>query len=251
MEQRWTDDALAIAAELAGVVDRDWIAVNGLSWAGHPRMNTGEPREGKRLPPVPNWNAPLGHCRWCGRHDHQVEWHQGGDRMVSGWWHPGCLRDYGIAVSSRAQRYALEKRDRGICACCGANRERWEAEQSWAASVIRWEPPKRGPWKWWDDEWDEEFPCSIVKPVRPPRPKLPAWIDWEAEHVIPLHKVDRSLPWEQLIRFWSLDNLQTLCVLCHRRKSAEEARGRADSRRPLLSMMAGPSLPLDLPRPEQ
>lgn len=54
---------------------------------------------------------------------------------------------------------------------------------------------------------------------------------WQADHIVPLHLVDRSLPWAELKHFWSIDNLQTLCEGCHNAKSAAEAAARAERRR--------------------
>lgn len=46
---------------------------------------------------------------------------------------------------------------------------------------------------------------------------------WAADHRTPLFSVNRTLPWHQLITFWSLANLQTLCVQpCHADKTRRE-----------------------------
>lgn len=48
---------------------------------------------------------------------------------------------------------------------------------------------------------------------------------WQVDHVLPLWQADRD-PW-----FWTLENLQTLCIPCHQAKSAREANQRAKEAR--------------------
>lgn len=48
---------------------------------------------------------------------------------------------------------------------------------------------------------------------------------WAADHRTPLFSVDRTLPWVEVIFFWSLANLQTLCqYTCHAEKTREEVK---------------------------
>ncbi len=48
---------------------------------------------------------------------------------------------------------------------------------------------------------------------------------WASDHTVPLFSVDRSLPWSEVIFFWSMGNLQTLCMSpCHDDKSRSEMR---------------------------
>ena len=67
---------------------------------------------------------------------------------------------------------------------------------------------------------------------------------WEADHIYPLWLVDRSQPgaW----RYWTLDNLQTLCKEHHDAKSKREARDRAHIRR---LRAKNPGRPVQLPLP--
>ena len=51
---------------------------------------------------------------------------------------------------------------------------------------------------------------------------------WEVDHIFPLWLVD---PRERPRRYWSLGNLQTLCVPCHINKTAREAKDRAKVKR--------------------
>lgn len=196
------------------------------------------PKTNHRRPPLPHFETAQGKmCRWCGVDDGETGRFGGHEYAVGGYWHEACLTAYAIAVSSKAQRLFVEKRDYGLCAGCGANAER----AMYRAMMDDLNPPFYG----WEICWvakrhiDREFRCIANYTAvrrRPTKPgiedALPPWIGWEADHVVPLWSVDRSLSWEAIKHFWSLENLQTLCVACHRAKSAREAAQRADSRRP-------------------
>jgi 5-methylcytosine-specific restriction endonuclease McrA len=62
---------------------------------------------------------------------------------------------------------------------------------------------------------------------------------WHADHVLPLWKVDRTVP--EAFWFWTMANLQTLCLKCHAAKTKREAGERAALKRPQAS------LPFDQP----
>ncbi len=49
---------------------------------------------------------------------------------------------------------------------------------------------------------------------------------WQADHIHPLHLVDRSLSWTKVVSYWGVGNLQTLCTACHDIKNAKEAAAR-------------------------
>lgn len=50
--------------------------------------------------------------------------------------------------------------------------------------------------------------------------------DWQADHIVPLYKAPRE--WY----YWSLSNVQTLCLDCHGEKCRQEAKERAGAPRP-------------------
>ena len=53
---------------------------------------------------------------------------------------------------------------------------------------------------------------------------------WQADHITPLHSIPPSQleDYPACLRFWSIDNLQTLCTVpCHQNKTAREATSRA------------------------
>jgi 5-methylcytosine-specific restriction endonuclease McrA len=119
-------------------------------------------------------------------------------------WHDPCVAAYKLAAESFSQRAACFERDKGMCACCGED----------AAKVVGYRDGGRSVWY--------EQNCSA------PFSQLIEIKGWDADHIVPLWSVDRDLPHAELIRFWSMDNLQTLCSPCHKRKSANEAKVRAE-----------------------
>ena len=195
-----------------------------------------------RRPPLPHWTAAAPACRWCGRTNGTAPAPPHGEYGVGGWWHDDCLTAYAIAVSSKAQRHFVEQRDHGVCARCGANADRHRLWQNWrdrdAVTTLGWTVRHHG-----KGHRDRDLRClapvTWISRRHIPFPNLPPIIDWQADHITPLWQVDRSLPWADLIRFWSLDNLQTLCSACHKAKSSAETTTRATLRRP-----PNPQLPL-------
>lgn len=132
-------------------------------------------------------------------------------------WHPGCVEVWLIATSSEAATAALFRRDRGVCAACGYD---CEAPANWRLAAERYVRGPAGkvafvavqPWR---DEADGPY-CRLR------REKL---VDWQGDHVVPLWSVDRDA--EDAMRYWGLENLQTLCTPCHLDKTAAEAAQRA------------------------
>jgi hypothetical protein len=50
---------------------------------------------------------------------------------------------------------------------------------------------------------------------------------WHMDHILPLIEANGN------INYWRLENLQTLCVICHKKKTANEASERATVRKTL------------------
>lgn len=126
-------------------------------------------------------------------------------------WHPDCVDAYN-ASDPRELRRQVRKRDRGICRICrvDTNRVRREVQGAGRARKLR------------------ELGFQ-------PRRSL-----WELDHVVPL--IDGG--------GHGADNLQTLCVPCHRRKTAEEARARAEQRRDAVALSSTePEVPPGAPKP--
>jgi 5-methylcytosine-specific restriction protein A len=103
-------------------------------------------------------------------------------------WHPICVARYN-ATDPRALRRRVRRRDRGVCALCRVD-----------TMQLRRSFKGRGMW------------ARMRKHGFVPRRSL-----WELDHKIPL--IDGGTH--------DLSNLQTLCVPCHRKKSALEHSERA------------------------
>ena len=140
-----------------------------------------------RRPEILFTDAPRGTCRWCGETILYTSGEKQGSINRRRRWHPDCVDTYN-ATDPRELRRLVRRRDRGICAVCQLN-----------TYTLRRKLKGRG----------------MAKRLREqgfvPRRSL-----WEVDHVIPL--IDGGSH--------DLENLQTLCSPCHRKKSAEENRER-------------------------
>ena len=165
-----------------------------------------------RTPPWPP--RPPGHvsgygtCVWCceaitTKNAKRRQWHSGREGE------PDCVGIYKIAAQSESQRAACWERDKGICAKCGC-----DASKPWGYR-------SGGPTYCYDRETRQSYPAT----------QIIAMADWNADHIVPVWSVPEGLAWAEAFRFWSIDNLQTLCGRCHKAKSALEAAERARLKR--------------------
>jgi len=158
-----------------------------------------------RRPEIRFSEAPRGTCRWCGEPILYGPGPKEGTVDRRRRWHPACVAAYN-ASDPREVRRRLRRRDRGRCAACGLD-----------TVALRRELRGRG------------MTRALRKRGFVPRRSL-----WEVDHVVPL--VDGGSH--------DLDNLQTLCTPCHRAKTAEEARARAERLR-AAATATGESTPPD------
>ena len=109
-----------------------------------------------------------------------------GKRLTRRSWHPECVTAYFIATSSTAQRRALWERDKGVCRQCGLDT---------LAKALSERP-----------EW---YHAHLKLGVSTSK-------YWQADHVVALINAERDL------KFWTLENLQTLCTECHKKKTKQD-----------------------------
>ena len=109
-----------------------------------------------------------------------------------------CVHEWRIRTDPGYVREQLWKRDHGVCASCGLDTVE-EARTAYKARSSRPYPDERG--------------------KRGP---------WDADHIHPVHRGGGEC---------GLDGYQTLCKECHKAKSAEEARVRAEAKRPPSGQM--------------
>ncbi len=151
---------------------------------------------GHRNPYKPPWFDSPGekHCRWCGLYIREKNRRH---------WHPGCILDYLIIFDSRmAKRYIFE-RDMGRCQACGTLLSRYcdlQGQKIGGTWLTRHVP----------DTWLGRLDQTI-----------------QLDHVVPL--ADYPHDPQDPYRAWSTDNLQVLCIPCHKAKTSREAGARANN----------------------
>jgi 5-methylcytosine-specific restriction endonuclease McrA len=149
---------------------------------------------GHRRPEIQFTDAPRGQCRWCGEAILYESGEKRGRTDLRRRWHSRCVEEYNQSDPSEARK-RIRRRDRGRCRACKID-----------TYAIRREMKKIG--------------RGRTKEIRQ-RGFKPKQSYWELDHIVPL--IDGGGHGD--------DNLQTLCTPCHKEKTAEEARRRAEARR--------------------
>jgi hypothetical protein len=146
-----------------------------------------------------------GRCRWCG------------EPVANGrrsWCSPACVEDFRIRAWPGYVRRPLAERDRGVCGSCGWDTKKFRRIMMWAADGLS---PREGcgryPW------------AQSLRPVADLLHQV--GIDWhrqtfwDADHMVPVEDGGGAC---------GLDNYQTLCIPCHKSKTAEQAAQKAKRR---------------------
>lgn len=143
-------------------------------------------------------------------------------------WHSQeCVDGWLVNNSPSKQRELVYKRDRGICADCGCNASRElrlfrEARREvvrlfewfWRRLEAKDRPQHKAHWRLMD-----EF-CDRIMPN--PGWTLDRSTGWDADHIVPVVEGGGN---------GGLENLRTLCHVCHKRRTRELAARRAAARR--------------------
>jgi hypothetical protein len=168
-----------------------------------------------------------GTCRWCGGSITYPPAHKrGGYLDKRRGWHDGrndeanCLKEYFLHSDHSAQYKHLKERDGEDCWECKGRPLVWSRD----TPCTRWRDPTGvyvGQYTpvWWGKA------------------------DLEVEHTVPLWSV-AHLPDDERRPYFGPTNLRLMCVPCHKRKSAKEAKQRAETKKARPSEdVSGPSLP--------
>lgn len=160
-----------------------------------------------------------GKCRWCGEPTAETD-----SRGKVRWWHSNCEAEYLRIIRLENMRFAVEKRDKGICANC---------EEDWSDRFKA--VPASGSYPRYAGLSDDGKPIRAVSP---------SWIStlddgtrvmwcpitwvslWHVEHKIPLWRV-AHMPAVQRIKYFMLDAVETWCEPCHKVKTRKESADRA------------------------
>ncbi len=144
-------------------------------------------------------------------------------------WHETCVTAWKVATQSEAQKDAAMRNCGGKCQGCGTVL-RTVLHKSVPGRVIFPNPDDARRYRFFDPP-DHGWPEGSYIEVMRFGVEEVHWRKFEADHVVPLWTVDRSLPWSEIGRYWGESNLQALCVPCHRLKTAGEASLRAELKR--------------------
>lgn len=204
-----------------------------------------------RAVPLPkSWKAKGGTCRWCGLPIRHAKTRAVLRRRR---WHQACVEDYKFCRSPWDATVLHKSGHR--CAACKKNLRAFQHEPPTinGAMLSRWAGQDWGP-RYANaphqlDVVDGVFSPVCFEPIygrfvgrkyryRETQDAAGAYCRVQSciplfhrDHIVPLWKVDRTLPWPKLIRYWMIDNVSALCIPCHQEKTAKEAVERAAIRR--------------------
>lgn len=166
-----------------------------------------------------------GHCTWCGK---KIPQKKTRSRL---WCGERCVEAFKEVNWSHHRRKSIESRDKGVCAACGVDTKyfaelvkslrRLRAEYGlcqlacWLGRPIAALASGHRPWRPWTYK-----PCRCVFCVAIREAEELA--RWEADHIVPVVEGGGLC---------GLDGYRTLCIPCHKRKTAALARRRAERRR--------------------
>jgi 5-methylcytosine-specific restriction enzyme A len=166
-------------------------------------------------------------CRWCGT-------------PVSGrrrsWCSDDCQQDFMVRWNPGSASSAVYRRDHGVCAICGIDTNEIAALKHqltshhgtgyWNADYTEYtEIPPLSKWTPINRRIFNGHDCADVHTE--PKAWGPWWRSalWEADHIVPVVEGGGCC---------GLDNLRTLCIMCHKAETKALAARRAMAKRPQL-----------------
>lgn len=179
-----------------------------------------------------------GECRWCGKvilgkrgkyigkPDPARSWCRDEDGGSP------CVREYNLHSDSQTQFSYLEATRGLCCAWCKV-----EDPKAWRSFGTSWGGMGSFPPMPWEGERKGQAYFEAIHAYR--RRCLDEFPDWglytpieqitglQVDHVIPLWKVALEIPEDQRRPYFGPDNLQLLCMKCHKIKTSQEAAERA------------------------
>lgn len=147
-----------------------------------------------------------GVCRWCRKPIDKAK------HPRARTWHPDCIEEWKQGQPGW-QRHMAHERDGGRCAACGST---WRERRERSAHQVGWQA------------WG-----LIAAATGVPEPRE---LRWPRTSPNRLRRVDNAVEYDHRVPLWAggpntLENIQTLCVPCHRAKTKREAADRAAARR--------------------
>jgi len=151
-----------------------------------------------------------------------------------------CVDEALVRSNPGWARTFLQKRDNGICAACGCDataelRARQQAHKGATRLAEHLYHAARRDLDWVNGRWQFrpftytpqqtlQMRRALIARLAPPNPgwTLDRTTGWDADHITPVEHGGGSC---------DLDNLQTLCHPCHKRKTAQQAAEKAQARK--------------------
>lgn len=164
-------------------------------------------------PLMPRWDGAqkierfsgLGICRWCGC---AITDEKTGEISKRRTWHKECLYRYLVCTNAQFMRDHLWRERPHRCEECDRDLE-----------GKHWKPDGRLSQAWIYDSADRcSYQATLVVEADSAAP-------WEADHIVPLHLVDRTDP--MAWTYWAPRNVRILCLKCHKGVTARQAAARA------------------------
>jgi 5-methylcytosine-specific restriction enzyme A len=154
------------------------------------------------LPPTRRGPEGQRLCRWCGKPvpKGRLEWCS-----------DGCVDDWKVRGGGSWAREVIGKRDKGVCAQCGVDTKRIKAAYMRA---LRW-ARKMDP-----DTWQRMEKVRACFGRRGWDVRRESW--WDVDHILEVVNGGGQC---------GAENLQTLCIRCHKAKTARLVKTRAKARR--------------------